>query len=120
MTQISHASPAPDGTLPRVGSVLPIVLGICVSTLVSLLHFIGAAMLFIMHPNQILDPGSFGHIYYPTWLTAIVLCGIGFALSGFLLWRRLIDYAIATFLGGTLVSIVSPVAILYVLSFASR
>ncbi|GAB5406961.1 MAG: hypothetical protein Aurels2KO_51920 [Aureliella sp.] len=120
MNLISHASPTPDETLPRVASVLPIALGICVCTVVSLLHFIGAAILFLTHPNQIIDPGSFGHIYYPIWLTAIVLCGVGFALSGLLLWRRSIDYAIATFLGCTLVSIVSPVAILYVLSLASR
>ncbi|KAA1257072.1 hypothetical protein LF1_56340 [Rubripirellula obstinata] len=117
---MSHASPSLDGTPPLAGSVWPIALGVAVSALVSLLHFIGAVVLFATHPNQILDPSSFGHIYYPAWLTAIVLCGIGFALSGFLCWRRSVDYAIVTFLGCTLVSIVAPVAILYVLMLMSR
>jgi len=120
MTQNPYESLTSDGTMPRVSSVVPIVFGICISAFVSLLHFVGAALLFITHPRQILDPGSFGHVYYPTWLAVIILCGIGFALSGIQLWRRSIDYAIVTFLGCTIVSIVAPVAILYVLMLASQ
>lgn len=118
-TQDLQAAHKLDDTLPRVGWTVPIVLGVCVAFLVSLLHFIGAAILFISHPGQILDPGSFGHVYYPTWLAVIVLCGFGFALSGIQIWRRSIDWAITLFLGCTLVAIVAPVGLLYVLTLAS-